>query len=169
MLLLIPNFSSAKLRKLFKTTKKAKIICVFAEFFVILLSETEKSVSGTENIAKMALNQNKPLKLYYSIKEVAGMIGVNESLLRYWEKEFPHLRPKTVSSTGVRQYTEKDIKQVKLIYNLVKERGFKLSAARKYLNENRTGVDRSHEVLETLISLRDQLKDLKKHLDFAIV
>ena len=117
----------------------------------------------------MALNLNKSLKLYYSIKEVAGMIGVNESLLRYWEKEFPHLRPKTVSSTGVRQYTEKDIKQVKLIYNLVKERGFKLSAARKYLNENRTGVDRSHEVLETLISLRDQLKDLKKHLDFAIV
>lgn len=117
----------------------------------------------------MALSQNKSLKLYYSIKEVAGMIGVNESLLRYWEKEFPHLRPKTVSSTGVRQYTEKDIDQVKRIYNLVKERGFKLSAARKYLNENRGGVDRSSEVLQTLMSLRDQLKDLKKHLDYSIV
>ena len=115
----------------------------------------------------MALTQNKNLKLYHSIKEVAGMIGVNESLLRYWEKEFPHLRPKTVSSTGVRQYTEKDIEQVKLIYNLVKVRGFKLSAARKDLNENRGGVDRSNEVLETLMALRDQLKDLKKHLELV--
>ena len=115
----------------------------------------------------MAISEKKNLKLYHSIKEVASMIGVNESLLRYWEKEFPHLRPKTVSSTGVRQYTEKDIEQVKLIYNLVKVRGFKLSAARKYLNENRDGVDRSNEVLETLMSLRDQLKDLKKHLDIA--
>ena len=137
------------------------------------LSESSKktifaSVTTKKDIS-MALNQNKSLKLYYSIKEVAGMIGVNESLLRYWEKEFPHLRPKTVSSTGVRQYTEKDIDQVKLIYNLVKVRGFKLSAARKYLNENRGGVDRSNEVLQTLMSLRDQLKDLKKHLDFAIV
>ena len=115
----------------------------------------------------MALNKN--FKMYYSIKEVAEMIGVNESLLRYWEKEFPHLRPKTVSSNKVRQYTTKDIDQIRLIYNLVKVRGFKLAAARKYLNENRKGADRSNEVLETLISLRDQLKDLKKHLDFAIV
>jgi DNA-binding transcriptional MerR regulator len=117
----------------------------------------------------MSLNTNKNLKLYYSIKEVAQMLGVNESLLRYWEKEFPHLRPKTVSSTGVRQYQEKDIEQVKRIYNLVKERGFKLAAARKYLNENRDGADRSNEVLEMLTSLRDQLKDLKRHLDASIV
>ena len=117
----------------------------------------------------MALNLNKNMKLYYSIREVASIIGVNESLLRYWEKEFPHLRPKTVNSTGVRQYTEKDIDQVKQIYNLVKVRGFKLAAARKYLNENRQGADRSNEVLETLISLRDQLKSLKQHLDRAIV
>ena len=85
----------------------------------------------------MALNTDKNTKLYYSIKEVAGMIGVNESLLRYWEKEFPHLCPKTISTNNVRQYTEKDIEQIRLIYNLVKVRGFKLAAARKYLNENR--------------------------------
>ena len=49
-------------------------------------------------------------KLYYSIKEVAQMIGVSESLLRYWETEFPHLRPKTTGNR-VRQYTDKDIEQ----------------------------------------------------------
>ena len=72
----------------------------------------------------MALNTNKNLKLYYSIKEVAQMIGVRECTLRYWETEFPHLKPKTTGQK-VRQYTEKDIEQIKLIYNLVKVRGFK--------------------------------------------
>lgn len=92
------------------------------------------------------------------------MLNVSESLLRYWEKEFPHLRPKTIISNKVRQYTEKDIEQIKIIYNLVKVRGFKLSAARKYINENRGGLDKSNELLETLISVRDQLKSLKEQL-----
>ena len=53
-----------------------------------------------------------PHKLYYSIKEVAQQINVTESLLRYWETEFPHLRPKTTGNR-VRQYTERDIEQIK--------------------------------------------------------
>lgn len=103
-------------------------------------------------------------KLYYSIKEVAQQINVSESLLRYWETEFPHLRPKTTGNR-VRQYTEKDIEQIKVIYNLVKVRGFKIAAARKMLQENRNGVEKSQKVMETLFSVRDQLKDLKKQLD----
>lgn len=117
-----------------------------------------------EMFANMALNEYKPRKLYYSIREVAEMIGVNESLLRYWETEFPHLKPKTTGNK-VRQYTEKDIEQIKVIYNLVKVRGFKLAAARKMINANRSGADQSAAVLESLISVRDQLKDLKHQLD----
>ena len=105
-----------------------------------------------------------PHKLYYSIKEVAQQINVSESLLRYWETEFPHLRPNTTGNR-VRQYTEKDIEQIKVIYNLVKVRGFKIAAARKMLQENRNGVEKSQKVMETLFSVRDQLKDLKKQLD----
>ncbi len=116
----------------------------------------------------MVLNTNKNLKLYYSIKEVAQMIGVNESTLRYWETEFPQLRPKTVAANKVRQYSEKDIELLRNIYGLVKLRGFKLAAARKMLSENRKGVDKSVEVLTTLTSVRDQLKDLKKHLDSIV-
>ena len=116
----------------------------------------------------MALNTDKNLKLYYSIKEVASMVGVSESLLRYWEKEFHHLRPKTGKVNNIRQYTEKDIEQIKLIYNLVKVRGFKLSAARKYLNQNREGAERSSEVLDKLISVRDELTLLKKQLDSIV-
>ena len=66
----------------------------------------------------MALNMNKNLKTYFSIKEVAQQLDVAESKLRYWQKEFPQLKPKT-SDSGVRMYTEKDIKVLKVIYNLV--------------------------------------------------
>ncbi len=106
-------------------------------------------------------------KLYYSIKEVAEIIGVNESTLRFWETKFPHLRPRT-NKANVRMYKENDIEQLKLIYNLVKVRGFKLDAARKMINENRSGVDKSAQILETLISVRDQLKDLKNHIDSLV-
>ena len=112
----------------------------------------------------MALNTNKNVKLYYSIKEVAAMFDVRESTLRYWETEFPHLKPKTVGQ-NVRQYTEKDIEQIRVIHNLVKVRGFKLSAARKMMNKNRTGVDKNADILATLISVRDELKELKRLVD----
>lgn len=112
----------------------------------------------------MALNTNKPLKLYYSIKEVAEMFGVSESLLRYWETEFPTLHPKTTSNK-VRQYTDADIKQVRNIYNLVKVRGFKIAAARKMINKNPNDVDKSSDIMTTLLSVKSQLQDLKKHLD----
>ena len=115
----------------------------------------------------MALNMNQNLKLYYSIGEVAKMFDINESTLRYWESEFPHLKPKT-NSKNVRQYTEKDIEQIKVIYNLVKVRGFKLAAARKMLNENRKNVDKSADILEMMINLRDELKNLKKQLDSIV-
>lgn len=115
----------------------------------------------------MAINTDKTKKLYYSIKEVAEMVDVNESTLRYWEKEFPFLKPK-VTANKVRQYTEKDIEQVKLIYNLIKVKGLKIAAARKYLNSNRTGAEKSSDVLDTLISVRDELKELKRQLDALV-
>jgi len=89
----------------------------------------------------MPLKKDKNHKLYYSIKEVAAEFGVSDSLLRYWEKEFPHLRPKTTAN-GVRQYTQKDIDQLRVIYSLVKVRGFKLAAARKMLNKNPAGAEK---------------------------
>ena len=113
----------------------------------------------------MALSTNKNPKLYYSIREVAQKFDISESTLRYWEKEFPQLKPKTSNQNKIRQYTEKDIEQIRLIHNLVKVRGFKIAAARKMLNENRQGIDKSLEILETLMSVRDQLQELKRHLD----
>lgn len=113
----------------------------------------------------MALTTDKNTKLYYSIKEVAQLIGVSESTLRYWETEFPSIRPRTVSSTKVRQYTEKDVEQLRVIYSLLKVRGFKIAAARKYMRENRQSVDKSAAVLETLAGVRAELKALRDQLD----
>lgn len=116
----------------------------------------------------MALNTNKNLKLYYSIKEVSEIIGVKESTLRYWESELPQLRPKTQTGTKIRQYTEKDIDLLRNIYSLVKVRGFKIAAARKMLSENRNNVDKSTQLIDTLIGIRTELQTLKKQLDLLV-
>ena len=113
----------------------------------------------------MALNLNKNLKLYHTIGEVAEMFGLNESTLRYWEQEFPFLRPKTAGATKVRQYQDKDIEQVRLIHSLVKVRGFKLAAAKKIIQQNRNGAMRQAEALDRLIQVRDELQLMKRQLD----
>ena len=113
----------------------------------------------------MALNLNKNLKLYYSITEVAKMFGLNESTLRYWEQEFPVIKPKTSGPAKIRQYQENDIEQIRVIHNLVKVRGFKLAAAKKILLQNRKGADKKTDVLDTLIGIRDELQALKRQLD----
>ena len=114
----------------------------------------------------MALNEYKPQKLYYSIKEVAEQFGLNESTLRYWETEFPMLKPKTTGPAKVRQYQEKDIEQIRLIHNLVKVRGFKLAAAKKIINNNRQGADKTADVLSRLIGVRNELQALRRQMDF---
>jgi DNA-binding transcriptional MerR regulator len=94
------------------------------------------------------------------------MFGLNESTLRYWETEFPFLKPKTSGPAKVRQYQEKDIEQIKLIHNLVKVRGFKLAAAKKVINNNRQGVDMTADVLSRLINVRDELQTLRRQMDY---
>ena len=113
----------------------------------------------------MALNMNKNLKTYYSIKEVSEMMDISESTLRYWETEFPTLRPKVSGPSKVRQYTEKDIEQIRLIHNLVKVRGFRLASAKKIIHNNRDGADKTADMILRLTTVRDELQGLKKQLD----
>ena len=102
-------------------------------------------------------NTDKELKLYYSISEVAGMFDVNESLLRFWEKEFPQLRPKK-GGRGIRQYRKEDIETVKLIYHLVKERGMTLPGARQRMKDNKEATLRNFEIVERLRSIREGIE-----------
>jgi DNA-binding transcriptional MerR regulator len=111
----------------------------------------------------MAYNKDKELKLYYSIGEVAQQFGVAETLLRFWEKEFPQIAPKK-SGRNIRQYTNDDIEQIRLVYNLVKVRGLKISAARELLRKNKEGVEQKSEVVQLLQSVRAELQALRKEL-----
>lgn len=116
----------------------------------------------------MALNRNKELKLYYSISEVASMMNVTETLLRYWEKEFPNIKPNKIGR-GIRQYTKADIEQVKMVYHLVKERGMTLQGARDMLKRNKGGeIDRNVDVIERLKDIRDELQDISRHLSTLV-
>ena len=73
-----------------------------------------------------------PEKRYYSIGEVANAFGVNTSLLRFWEKEFDQIKPKKKQS-GIRKYTQEDVKSIQLVYHLVKEKGLTIDGAKKQL------------------------------------
>lgn len=113
----------------------------------------------------MALNKNKNLKLYYSIGEVASMFGVTETLLRFWEKEFQSIKPQK-AGRGIRQYTRDDIDVIRKIHYYVKEKGMTLEGARQALKENREGTDVKIEVLDRLKSIRDELQEISKEMNY---
>lgn len=113
----------------------------------------------------MALKSEKELKLYYSISEVAKMFDVNESLLRYWEKEFPIISPKKAGG-NVRQYRKEDIENIRLVYHLVKEKGMTLQGAKQKLKMNRETTIRTAEILDRLKLIREELVSMRKELDY---
>ena len=102
-------------------------------------------------------------KLYYSISEVADMFDVNASLIRYWEKEFDVLKPKK-NAKGNRLFTQKDIDNLKLIYHLVKERGFTLDGANNRLKEDRKSLEGNYELVQSLNKVKDFLEEIKANL-----
>ena len=110
------------------------------------------------------LNTDKELKLYYSIGEVADMFGVNPSLLRFWEKEFPQISPKT-AGRGIRQYRKEDVETIGLIYHLVKEKGMTLPGARQRLKDNKEATVRNYEIVNKLKAIKEELLAIKRELD----
>jgi len=104
-----------------------------------------------------------PEKLYYSIGEVADAFGVNTSLIRFWEKEFDVLKPKK-NAKGNRKFTPEDIKNLELIYHLVKERGFTLEGAKTHLKENKKQTLNKFDLIRKLEGIKAQLQQLKDQL-----
>ncbi len=99
-------------------------------------------------------------KLYFSIGELAKAFDVNASLIRFWDKEFDILKPKK-NAKGNRQFTQEDVKNLKLIYHLVKERGFTLDGARTHLKEGQKKTLDKFEIISKLESVKAQLLQLK--------
>lgn len=102
-------------------------------------------------------------KRYYTIGEVAEIMDVNTSLVRFWEKEFDILQPKR-NKKGNRLFTQKDLANLKLIYHLVKERGFTLEGAKTKLRENKGDTAKIADVVERLKTIRQALMDIKHGL-----
>ncbi len=106
---------------------------------------------------------NLPEKRYYSIGEVAKAFGVNTSLIRFWEKEFDVLQPKK-NAKGNRKFTPADIKNLQLIYYLVKERGFTLEGAKTHLREEKKKTLTNFEIIRKLESVKAELLKIKNQL-----
>ncbi|EGV44623.1 MerR family transcriptional regulator [Bizionia argentinensis JUB59] len=106
---------------------------------------------------------NLPEKRYYGIGEVAKAFGVNASLIRFWEKEFDVLQPKK-NAKGNRKFTPEDIQNLKLIYHLVKERGFTLEGAKTHLKEGKQETLNMFQIISKLKEVKAKLVKIKEQL-----
>lgn len=102
-------------------------------------------------------------KLYYSMGEVAEMMDVSLSLLRFWEQKFDILTPKK-NKKGNRMFSPEDVRNLKTIYHLVKERGMTLAGAQKYLKASRGAIERDMEIAERLGTIRALLLEVRNQL-----
>lgn len=107
--------------------------------------------------------ENNGSKVYYSMGEVAEMFGVKPSLIRFWESEFEVIRPYR-NKKGNRLFTPEDVRNFRLIFHLVKERGFTLQGAKDKIRDNREDTVNNAEVVHSLNRIRDFLTELKKEL-----
>ena len=102
-------------------------------------------------------------KRYYSIGELATAFDVNTSLIRFWDKEFDILKPKK-NAKGNRMFTPEDVKNLQLIYHLVKERGFTLEGAKTHLKEGQKKTLDKFEIIAKLETIKSQLTNIKNQL-----
>lgn len=101
-------------------------------------------------------------KLYYSIGDVAGMFKVNASLIRLWENEFDVLQPRK-NRKGDRLFRPEDIKNLKLIYHLVREKKYTMQGAKDFIRNNKK-TEEKFAMIEGLKKLRGFLCELKAGL-----
>lgn len=102
-------------------------------------------------------------KKYYTIGEVAAMFKVATSLIRFWESEFNTINPKK-NKRGNRQFTKDDIEQVKLVFHLVKEKGYTLQGAKDIIYQNKNKATSNLEAIESLKKVKEFLINLKGNL-----
>ena len=111
----------------------------------------------------MAYKEREIEKLYYPIGEVAEMFNVAPSLIRFWESEFEVIQPKK-NRKGNRQFTREDIDNVKLIYHLVKEKGFTLTGAKEMVKNNAIALRNKMEMIDSLKKVRRFLIEMRDRL-----
>lgn len=111
----------------------------------------------------MPYREKKVEKLYYQIGEVAAMFSEPVSTIRFWENEFEMLKPKK-NNKGNRLFTQEDIKNLKVIHHLLREKGMTIDGARRYLKLNSHDADFRQEIAESLKNIRGMLLDIKENM-----
>ena len=101
-------------------------------------------------------------KQYYSIGDVASMFKENTSLIRYWENEFDILKPRK-NKKGDRYFRPEDVKNLKMIYHLLRERKYTIEGAKEFLKNNKAAGEK-HEMIESLQKIKLFLLELKNNL-----
>jgi len=102
-------------------------------------------------------------KLYYTIGEVAEIFKVAPSLIRFWQSEFEIINPKK-NKKGNRQFTKHDIENIKIVYHLVKEKGYTLQGAKELIKSDKVKVKDTFEMIRSLEKVKGFLIELKKNL-----
>jgi len=103
-------------------------------------------------------------KMYYTIGEVAELLGESTSLVRFWSQKFSDFIKPVRNKKGNRLFTASDVENYKIIYHLVKERGMTLEGAEKRMSDNREGADKSVDVITSLNRIRQELSEIKETL-----
>ena len=106
----------------------------------------------------------KITKLYWNITEVAEMFGVTTSLLRLWGREFEILNPRRINTRGDRKYNKEDLEHFKLIYHLVREKGYSIPGAQAKLKELKNDAVNNEQVVLTLRAVREFLIELRANI-----
>jgi DNA-binding transcriptional MerR regulator len=139
-----------------------------------LISEsliTPKSKRGRKSLKEMGIDADLIeipgdeilfKKQYYSIGDVAAMFKENTSLIRYWENEFSILKPKK-NKKGDRFFRPEDVKNLKMIYHLLRERKYTIDGAKEFLKNNKAAGEK-HEMIESLQKIKSFLLELKNNL-----
>lgn len=133
--------------------------------------QIKKSTRGRKKLSELSAEADKIeipdddvlfSKNYYNIGIVAEMFKVNQSLIRYWENEFSILKPKK-NGKGDRLFRPEDIKNLKLIHHLLRERKYTIEGAKDFLKKSKY-ADKKFEMIESLKNLKSFLHELKAGL-----
>jgi DNA-binding transcriptional MerR regulator len=108
-------------------------------------------------------DDSAPKKYYFTMGEVCEMFGVAPSLVRYWHSEFPEIKP-LKNRKGNRLFRPQDVETIKIIYHLLKERGFTIQGAKDYIKDQKKISKTDFEVLDTLKKIRAKLVEMKDDL-----
>ena len=103
-------------------------------------------------------------RLYYSIQEVADHFAEDIPTIRYWEKEFENIKPKKTDG-GTRQYSKEDVKQLEMVYYLLREKKYTIEGARQELKSKKDDIERRADALEKLQELKKELLLLSEEFD----